>query len=158
MFLCFGDGRKSSFQFTVLPFGVSSASFIVTKLLNLLATHRRAQGIQIAIFFYDNVGASSSFEAAESNSCLFRADFFRCGFEINDEKSSSDPTMKFCWIGHTIDTHPGFVYAGDSRIKRLSSDLYGTCVQLKQSVFVHVRKIASVVGQIISMFGNVPKL
>ena len=60
----FGDGH------TVLPFGLSSAPFIFTKLLKPLETHWRSQGIPIAIFFDDGVGAGSSIEAAKIKSSL----------------------------------------------------------------------------------------
>ena len=56
----FGSGHTRYFQFTVLPFGLSSATFIFTKLLKPLEARWRAQGIPIAIFFADGVGAGSS--------------------------------------------------------------------------------------------------
>jgi len=58
----FGRGHTRYFQFTVLPFGLSSALYIFTKLLKPLETHWRAQGIPIAIFFDDGVGAGSSLD------------------------------------------------------------------------------------------------
>ena len=53
----FVGGHTRYFQFTVLPFGLSSAPYIFTKLLKPLETHWRAQGIPIAIFFDDGFGA-----------------------------------------------------------------------------------------------------
>lgn len=53
----FGKGHTRYFQFTVLLFGLSSAPFIFTKLLKPLITNWRSQGIPIAIFFDDGVGA-----------------------------------------------------------------------------------------------------
>ena len=77
----FGNGHTRYFQFTVLPFGISSAPYIFTKLLKPLETHWRAHGIPIAIFFDDGVGAGSSLEAAKFNSSFVRSDLSRCGFE-----------------------------------------------------------------------------
>ena len=51
----FVPGRTRFFQFTVLPFGLSSAPYIFTTLLKPLETHWRAQGIPIAIFFDDGL-------------------------------------------------------------------------------------------------------
>ena len=70
----FGKGHTRYFQFTFLTFGLSSAPFIFTKLLKPLVTHRRSQGIRIAIFFDNGVGAGSSLEAAKINSSLVRSD------------------------------------------------------------------------------------
>ena len=61
------------FQFTVLPFGLSSAPFIFTKLINPLEAFWRLQGIPIAIFFDDGVGAGSSCDIAESNGSVVRS-------------------------------------------------------------------------------------
>ena len=157
----FVGGHTRYFQFTVLPFGLSSAPYIFTKLLKPLETHWRAQGIPIAIFFDDGVGAGSSLEAANFNSFLVRSDLSRCGFEINHGKSNWEPMNKFSWIGYNIDTHRGFIFANDSRIEKLCSDLNDLCAKLELSSFVHVKEIASVVGQIISMTascGNVSQI
>ena len=58
---------------------------------------------------------------------------------------------KFSWIGYNIDTHTGFIFANDSRTEKLCSDLNDLFAKLELSSFVHVKEIASVVGQIISM-------
>ena len=81
----FGKGHTRYFQFTVLPFGLSSAPFIFTKLLKPLETHWRSH----AIFFDDGVGAGSSLKAAKIDSSLVRSDLSRCGFEIIHEKTGN---------------------------------------------------------------------
>lgn len=126
-----------------------------------LKTNWRAQAIPITIFFDDGVGPSSSFEVAKFKSCLVCTDFSYCGSEINDDKFTLDPSVKLFWNGYTIDTHTGFVYASDYKIKCVSFNLNGICPKLDQSVAVSVRRIASVVGQIISMSascGNVTEI
>ena len=49
----FGTNCVRYFHFTVLPFGLSSAPFIFTKLIKPLEAFWRLQGIPIAIFFDD---------------------------------------------------------------------------------------------------------
>ena len=63
----FGTGVARYFQFTVLPFRLSSALFIFTKLLKPLETLWRSHGTPVAIFFNDGVGAGQSAEAANHN-------------------------------------------------------------------------------------------
>ena len=157
----FVPGHTRFFQFTVLPFGLSSAPYIFTKLLKPLETHWRAQGIPIAIFFDDGVGAGPSFQVAKLNSLLVRSVLSSCGFEINHEKSNWEPTRTFSWIGYNIDTHTGLIFASDARIEKLCSDLNDVCASLEFSACVHVKNIASIVGQIISMSascGNVTQI
>ena len=157
----FGTSQARYFQFTVLPFGLSSAPFVFTKLLKPLETHWRAQGIPIAIFFYDGVGDGLTLEAAKANSSSVRSDLVRCGFGLNHEKSIWQPSTSFSWIGFNIDTQTGFIFAVDSRIDKLCSDLNSVCASLVVSPYVYVKKIASIVGQIISLApscGNVTQI
>ena len=116
----FGTGVARYFQFTVLPFGLSSAPFIFTKLLKPLETLWRSHGIPVAIFFNDGVGAGQSVEAANHNSSVVRSDLARAGFQVKHEKSDWQPKPCFSWIGYTIDTYSGLICATDSRIGKLS--------------------------------------
>ena len=95
----FGTGHARYFQFTVLPFGLSSAPFIFTKLLRPLETHWRSHGIPIAIFFDDGIGAGDTFKNARANSAIVQSDLAQCGFLVNPEKSNWEPKTRFSWIG-----------------------------------------------------------
>ena len=136
------------------PCGISLAPYIFTKLLKSLEIHWRAQGIAIAVFFYDSVGAGSSLEAAKTSSPLVRSDLVHFGSGINDEKSVWQPSSAFSWIGFHTDTLRGFILAVDPRINKMCSDLNTVCANLNTSPFIHVKKIASIVGQIISLAQN----
>ena len=83
----FGTNCVRYFQFSVLPFGLSSPPFIFTKLIKPLEAFWRLQGIPIAIFFDDGVGAGSSRDIAESNGSVVRSSLAQCGFLVNQEKS-----------------------------------------------------------------------
>ena len=68
---------------------------------------------------------------------------------------------KFSWFGYDIDTHTGYIFASGARVEKLCSDLDGICSKLQLSAFIHVKEIASIVGQIISMAsscGNVSQI
>ena len=52
----FGDGAVKYFQFAVLPFGLSSAPYLFTKLLRPILTSWRSNGIPMAIFLDDGLG------------------------------------------------------------------------------------------------------
>jgi len=61
-------------------FKTKEKQFSVHRHFKPLETHWRAQGIPIAIFFDDGVGAGPSFQVAKLNSSLVRSDLSRCGF------------------------------------------------------------------------------
>lgn len=87
----FGSGHTRYFQFTVLPFGLSSAPFIFTKFLKPFEAHYAAHGIPIAIFFDDGIGAGSSLEAAKSNSFLVRFELSPCGLKLIIRSRNGSP-------------------------------------------------------------------
>ena len=76
------------FSFHGSTFGLSGTPFIVTELLKPLGTHLRGQGIPIAMFSDDGIGAGKSLNSAKINSSIVRAGVSRCGFKINKEKSN----------------------------------------------------------------------
>ena len=92
-----------------------------------------------------------SFQVAKLNSSLVRSNLSCCGFEIYRAKSNWDPTRRFSWIGYNIDTYTGLIFASDARIEKLCAYLNDVCPSLEFSACVHVKNIASIVGQIISM-------
>ena len=55
----FGTGVFRYFQFCVLPFGLSSAPFVFTKILKPLQKSWRSRGIPIAIFLDDGLGGGN---------------------------------------------------------------------------------------------------
>ena len=56
------------FQFCVLSFGLSSVTYIFTKILKPLQKSWRGQCIPIAIFLYDGLGGGMEFVSAKVNS------------------------------------------------------------------------------------------
>ena len=80
----------------MLPFGLSSAPFIFTKLIKPLEAFWRLQEIPIAIFFFDDgVGAGSSRDITESNGSFVRSILVQSGFLVNQEKSDWNPKNIF---------------------------------------------------------------
>ena len=127
----------------MLPFGLSSAPFIFTKLLKPLETHWRSQGIPIAIFFDDGVGAGCSIETAKCNSSRVHSALDKCGFLVNQEISNWEPQKNFTWIGYIIDTQSGFISPTEDRIEKLYVDLHELCVNLESSCCGNVTQIMS---------------
>ena len=64
----FGDGVLKYFQFAVLPFGLSSAPFLFTKLLKPVVTSWRCKGIPMVIFLDDGLGGGANSIQAKINS------------------------------------------------------------------------------------------
>ena len=81
------DGEPSFFMFTVLPFGLSSAPYIFTKLLRPLVKHWRSQGMRAVVYLDDGFDIESTESLSQFHSNIRRSDLAAAGFIANDDKS-----------------------------------------------------------------------
>jgi len=105
----FGNGVLKHFQFAVLPFGLSSAPYLFTKLLRPVITSWRCKGIPMVIFLDDGLGGGASKMKAKINSLTAHAYLLKFGFVINEEKSTWEPAQIITWLGTVLDTNQGFI-------------------------------------------------
>ena len=134
----------------MLPFGLSSAPFIFTKILKPLQKSWRGQGIPIVIFLDDGLGGGAGLVQAKINSLTVHADLLKSGFVPNKDKSLWEPVQIISWLGVHLNTFDGTIRATEERIAKLSQDL-AALSSYKSSSAVRVKRIASVAGQIISL-------
>ena len=156
----FSSGVTRYFQFSVLPFGLSSAPYLFTKLLKPLVKKWRTEGKSIVVFLDDGLGAAADHTNARISSLSVHADLLKSGFVPNEEKSLWEPTQVITWLGTVIDTSQCIISATDTRIQSLSEDLSFLLDATHPSLY-RVRKLASVCGKIISLgncVGNVARL
>ena len=149
----FGTGVARYFQFTVLPFGLSSAPFIFTKLLKSLETLWRSHGIPLAIFFNDGVGAGQLVEAANHNiSSLSRDRILPVPvFRLIMGSLTGSLSLVFLGSDTLLTLIRGSFARPIAELKFFFSELVDICVALEESRFVHVQGIAFIVGQIVSL-------
>ena len=155
----FSDGAVRYFQFSVLPFGLSSAPYVFTKLLKPLVKKWRGEGKTIILYLDDGLGAAKSYDLAKIASLQIHADLLKFGFLPNEEKSHWEPRQDIVWLGTILNTAKCSIAATDKRIESLTSDLKSL---LNDSLLhIHVKKVAVVAGKIISLshcVGNVTRL
>ena len=136
----FGQSKTRYFRFCVLPFGLSTAPFVFTKLLKALIKYWRSQGIPIG----------PTQRQAKTHSLTVHADLLKCGFLVNEDKSQWTPLQEIIWLGYVINTLTNYIRATDKRVQKLLSSIEELTRRQSTSGKVHVKNLASVVGQIIS--------
>ena len=137
------------FQFCVLPFGLSSAPYLFTKLLQPLLKKWRQQGIPIAVYLHDGIRAGKNILVVKRNSLIVHADLIKAGFLVNEKKSNWEPVQEIVWLGYTIGTHNNTIAVTERQVCKLNSCL-DELLNLGQG-YMPVKKLASVIGQIISL-------
>lgn len=78
-FSWFYKGRVRCFCFKVLPFGLSTAPYIFTKLFRSLVSYWRQQGIHIVVFLDDGLEEAPSYQVALSIVILLNRTWFLLG-------------------------------------------------------------------------------
>ena len=155
----FYDSTTKFFQFTVLPFGLSSAPYIFTKLLKPLVKYWRSQGKSLAIFLDDGIGAARTYISRKIFSLQTYADLLKFGFLPNESKCVWDPVQEITWLGVSINTSEAKLRLTAQRVDSTLTDIDITFAHKNKKQ--HVKRFASICGKIISCgscVGNLTKL
>ena len=125
------DGIMKFYEFKVLPFGLSSAPYVFTKVVRQLVKYWRGRGYIILMYLDDGIGGDMSVERARILSDSVRQDLASSGFTVNDDKSIWDPTQKLVFLGSILDFGEGLIQIPEFRILKLKSSLV-SCLQNNQ--------------------------
>ena len=151
------DGAIKFYEFKVLPFGLTSAPYVFSKVMRQLVKFWRGCGSLALMYLDDGIGGNSSGESAKNISVQVCKDLASAGFTCNDEKSNWEPVQKLVSLGTVLDFETGLVSIPEERILKLKSSI-DFCLQ---NNFISTRGLAPITGQIISMscaLGNVTRL
>ena len=132
------------FVFTVLPFGLSTACYVFTKVLRPLV---RSQGIRVVLYIDDGIVLASSEVEGNAMSNIVQDTLEQTGFLCHPDKCNWTPAQVGCWLGFQLNLGVGAISIPGEKIHALKQEL----VAVKQSWFVPARRLASIVGKIIAM-------
>ena len=114
---------KRFYIFTVLPFGLSTAPMLFTKLLRPLVSYCHERGINICVFLDDGAGAEKYQHKAIRHSEFVRDTLERSGFVYNTEKSIWDPVKVMTWLGVQANFLENHFKITDKRINYIKEDI-----------------------------------
>ena len=102
-YLCFQLGERT-FQFTCLPFGLTSAPWVFTKTLKPIAALGRELGFRLVIYIDDILLMAESKEMAQEQGSALVFLLQCLGFTINSEKTILQPTQTLEFLGFDVNT------------------------------------------------------
>ena len=74
-----GGARSRYFCFTVLPFGLSSAPFLFTKIFLPLVCYLRGLGFHLVLYLDEGAGCEKDFLSTQYCTNIIRSDLVRAG-------------------------------------------------------------------------------
>ena len=141
------NGRRRFFQFKVLPFGLSSACFVFTKVLRQLVKRWRSLGIKSILYLDDGIVGDKSFLSTVRIRNIVLKDLFLSGLTVNFKKSHLIPTTSCKWLGFIVDTRKMMFFIPKEKVEELLLNIQNTLT----SGYCSARQIAKITGHIVSM-------
>lgn len=143
-FIRFSYGHHH-YQYRALPFVLSSAPRVFTKILVAPVAKLRSQGVCVFPYLDDLVAASSFSQASEDLQRVMTS-FTQHGFVINESKSSLFPSQKLIHLGLLIDTQSFQVSLSPERQSKLREVL----LQVRSAPSSNLMTLSSLLGLMVS--------
>ena len=110
------------YVFTVLPFGLSSAPHVFTKILKLLEKHWRYQGICLAVFLDDEWALKRILKCAGLSRMPLELAFSRrASLQMRISQLVWIPCQRLDWLGITWDSARGTIEIVDRRVVKITN-------------------------------------
>ena len=140
------DSQTKFFKFLVLPFGLSSACSIFTKLMRQLVKKWRGQGFKIVIYLDDGICVCDNFDLLVHQAKIISDDLKQAGFVVNQEKSCWHPSRAMEWLGFCFDLAADLISVPERKILLFKQK----CEKVIQNNRTSARELSSIVGLLIS--------
>ena len=122
------EWEHKHYVFTVLPFGLSTACYVFTKLMRPLVRLWRGAGIRCVVYIDDGLVMPKRRKRGVHDSNMIRASLKAAGFLANIEKSHWDPSVTGKWLGFELDTLQGRISVSAEKVAKSSQPPY--CLSL----------------------------
>ena len=155
------NGAISLYKFLVLPFGLSSACSIFTKLTRPLISKWQSEGKLVVMFLDDGLGCAFNFEKTKEIVLCIKNDLLLSGLVPNATKCNWVPVQIIEFLGVSIDSRNRSIYIPERRLDKALETISAIINANKVHRRVHVWQLTSFVGQIISMsvvLGNISQI
>lgn len=139
--------RRITYEFTALPFGLSTAPYIFTKILRPVVTYLRERGHQSIVYLDDFLFLGSSTNECQANIIASTNLLQSLGFVINYSKSRLNPSARCKYLGFIFDSDKQSISIPPSRrekLLRLTSSM-------ANRTGCSIREFASFIGSLISV-------
>ena len=144
--------ENKNYVFNVLPFGISCAGHIFTKVCRVLIKKWRDSGYRVIMFLDDGLGIADSQEAALIMVDNIRNDLKSSGFLVAEDKCVREPTQNIKWLGLIWNSTENCLRISDSRIGDLLECLKCILVATSKGKLQFTARFwAAVIGKLISM-------
>ena len=131
-----------TYQFCCLPFGLSCAPRVFTKLMKPVVAFLRERGMRLIIYLDDILVISSSQEEAREYVLLIRDLFSSLGLINNEKKSQLVPSQEVVFLGYLISTVTMNISLPSEKMRKIQQE----ATHLLKAASVSIQQIAAFIG------------
>lgn len=135
------------YEYTCLPNGLSSAPRLFTKMLRVIFSHLRSQGLMSVTYIDDILLIGKSENECKMNIALTTETLEKAGFYINKEKSNLVPTKQLRFLGFDLSSKTMKISTPQPKLSRLA-ELVKSSLENRTMT---IRRLSSIIGTIISI-------
>ena len=125
-----------------MPFGLSAAPYIFTKLVRSLVNYWRGLGRRTVTFLDGGIGGSPEFAGCQELSRLYHSDLDSAGFFVNLQKSVWEPSQVGAWLGFHLVFSLNIIFVPLPKITKLKESISHILAQR----LVSAKDLASIAG------------
>lgn len=140
--------KDKLFQYTCLPFGISCAPRLFTKIMKVPYSVLRKQGYVNVGYIDDSLLLGDTIQECNENITETVNMFTKLGFIINEEKSVLKPQKKILFLGFWIDSENMIVTLPTEKVEKLKKEI----THLLKQKCTTIREVSKILGLIISTF------
>ena len=157
------SGQETKYYvFNVLPFGISTAGYVFTKVMRTVVKHFRNAGYRMIMFLDDGLAGSADVVEAQEMSNQIQKTLHELGFLIAEKKCKWEPGTRVTCLGLDWVFQRGVVHLDQKRISNLKRSIQELNRRyLARFELVPVKTLACIIGKIVSMhtvLGNLVQL
>ncbi|KAJ1112338.1 hypothetical protein NDU88_000606 [Pleurodeles waltl] len=130
------------YQFAVLPFGLTSAPRVFTKVMSVVAAELRRKGIAVFPYLDDWLIKAKSPELVSYHLQSTTQLLFDLGFSVNVPKSHLEPSQRLLFIGAVLDTTLNRAFPPPQRVQ----DIQELVPMFRNGAVVPVLKVLRLLG------------
>ena len=139
--------EQDFFQFNVLPFGLTSAPRVFTKILKPVFSQMRKEGFSVLGYIDDSLILGKLQEECELATTRLIEILSDLGFTINQQKSVFSPSNQITFLGYVIDSKNMTVCPTDKKREKAVK----TANKLLEGSRFKIRFVASAIGFIVDL-------
>lgn len=139
------------YHWVCLPFGLSCAPFVFTKILKPVFTWFRAQNIRCGYYIDDSLNMNQDRVICQENCTVMVDTLTSLGFTMNQKKSVTTACQKIVFFGFILDSVAFKVFLTEDKIQKIICKAEA----LLRTQQIVVRDLASFIGSVINAFDAV---